>query len=115
MSDDIIDLNEVLERVQDDKELLLELIGIFLGDCPAKLSAMKMAAEKKDFGQIKDLAHSLKGASANISAKKISAIFLQIEQMAKNNDAASTLQLLTQVNVQIKDLENYLVKLKKGF
>ena len=36
MAEDIIDLPDVLERVQDDKELLLELLDIFQEDFVSK-------------------------------------------------------------------------------
>ena len=36
MSEEILDLKEVMERVQDDKELLLELFDIFITDYSEK-------------------------------------------------------------------------------
>ena len=81
MNDDVVDLKEALERVQDDKELLLELFDIFLGDCTKKIEIIRQAIEKKDLNQLKDTAHSLKGASGNISAKKLYNSFLTMEQI----------------------------------
>ena len=115
MSQDVIDLNEVLERVQNDHELLIELLDIFLEDCPGKINAIKESVAKKDFMQLRDIAHSMKGASGNISAKKIHAIFLQIEQMAKNNDASAIPQCLEELDAQLEDLQAYRLKLKKDF
>ncbi len=113
MNPDIIDLNEVLERVQNDRELLLELFGIFLEDCPVKISAMKEAVQRKDFAQLKDIAHSMKGASGNISAKSINALFLQIEQMAKNNNVTGIEGLFKGIEKQLQDLKIYSDKLKQ--
>ncbi len=113
MNDDILDLPEVLERVQDDWELLLELIEIFLEDCPQKLLALKSAAENKDFNQIKEVSHALKGSSANLAAKRINALFIQIENMGKSQDVTGFPETLQQAQGEIERLRGYLVELKK--
>jgi two-component system, sensor histidine kinase and response regulator len=115
VNDEAIDLKEVLERVQDDRDLLLELLDIFLTDCPPKIEAMKRAVGSKDLTQLRDLSHSLKGASGNISAKKMYAAFLKIEQMAKNNDLNQIETLLKEIDTQLIDVRGYALKLKKDF
>ena len=87
MGDNAIDLKEFLERVQDDKELLLELLDIYQEDFSEKRKALGEAMDKKDLEQIKSVAHSMKGSSGNISAKALHALCLRIEQTAKSGDA----------------------------
>ena len=113
MNSEIIDLKEVLDRVQNDRELLIELLDIFLEDCPPKINAIKEAVAKKDFLQLRDIAHSMKGASGNISAKNINASFLQIEQMAKNNDLNSIDVSLKELDKRFEELKTYSKKLKE--
>lgn len=113
MSQDIIDLLEVLERVQNDRELLAELIDIFLEDCPNKMNTIKECVKKKDFAQLRDTAHSIKGASGNISAKKLHAIFLQIEQAGKNNSLNGMEALLSELDSQFQKFKEYSVTLKQ--
>lgn len=115
MSNEIIDLKDVLVRVQNDKELLFEILGIFLEDCPTKIQSIKEAVAKKDFNVIREAAHSMKGASANISAKKINPIFLQIEQMAKNNSLDGIEELLEKLNGAFEELKDYSAKIKTNF
>lgn len=110
--DDVVDLHEALERVQGDRELLLELIGIFLEDCPKKVDAIKEAIAKGDFLLLREAAHSMKGASGNISAKKLYQTFLAIEEMGKKNDLQSAQEVLEDLEGQLKDLKDYLAKLK---
>ena len=110
--DDIIDLKEVMERVQDDRELLMELIQIFLDDCPPKITALRKAADEKNFVQIADLAHAMKGSSGNLAAKKISGIFLQIEQLGRQQKTENINGLLDQVERYLGDVRVYLGKLK---
>ncbi len=86
MAENVIDLKEFLERVQDDKELLLELLDIYQEDFVEKRRALGEAADKKDIEQIKSVAHSMKGSSGNVSAKALHALCLRIEQAAKAGD-----------------------------
>ena len=115
MNQETGDLKEALERVQNDRALLLEVFDIFLADCPAKITALKTAVAKKDLTALKDVAHSLKGAAGNISAKKLFNSFLTIEQMAKNNDLSAIVGPLDAIDGQIADLKEYSEKFKVTF
>ena len=79
MSEEIIDLKDVLERVQDDKELLAELFDIYQEDFVVKRKALGDAIAAKDIAKIKEVAHSMKGSSGNISAKPLHAACLKLE------------------------------------
>ena len=113
MNEDVVDLNEVLERVQGDKELLAELFDIFLEDCPTRITAIKEAIQAKDVTKLKDAAHSLKGASGNISAKRLHQLFLKMEQAAKNSDLTGVEVLLREADLQVAELKNYCATFKK--
>ncbi|MCK5579781.1 MAG: Hpt domain-containing protein [Candidatus Omnitrophica bacterium] len=86
MREKVIDLDEVMERVQDDRELLEELLEIFEEDHQEKISLLKGVVEEGGFEQIKDITHSMKGAAGNISAKAIYSTCARIEQMAAKRD-----------------------------
>jgi HPt (histidine-containing phosphotransfer) domain-containing protein len=86
MSDDVLDLKEFLERVQDDNELLLELFDIFIEDYKGKRKSLQTAILQKEYEQVRGIAHSLKGASGNISAKELRLVFSTLEDMGKKND-----------------------------
>ena len=114
MDEGVVDYKEVMERVENDRDLLIELLGIFLEHYPLKMRAIRQALEKKEVAPIKDIAHSLKGAAGNISAKKIYAAFVNIEQMAKNNDLGLIAQSLPELDRQVVRLKEYLQKLKEN-
>jgi HPt (histidine-containing phosphotransfer) domain-containing protein len=115
MADDIIDLPDVLERVQDDKELLLELLDIYQEDFLLKRATLAEAITKKDFTIIKEVAHSMKGASGNISAKRLYATCLQLEAKAKENNAEGLDQILKTVDSQFEEVKANAIKLKQQF
>lgn len=113
METDIIDLNEVMERVQDDKELLLELFDIYQGDFVKKRQALSDAIAAKDIVKIKEVAHSMKGASGNISAKLIYGSCLALEQLAKSGTTDGMEDLVKKIDVQFAQVQGRAVELKK--
>lgn len=112
---EIIDLPDFMERVQDDKELLLELLDIFQEDFVNKRQMLDEAVKSSDITKIKEVAHSLKGASGNISAKEMHANFLKIEHAAKSNDVNQIASILKDVDVQFEQIKQFAVKIKKEF
>lgn len=114
MSDDAIDLKEVMDRVQDDRELLIELLQIFSDDYVEKKKMLEEAIVKNDFEQVQNIAHGLKGASGNISAKKLSVFFTGLGQMAKAKDLSKAKEMLELIDRQFKELKDFAARnLKK--
>ncbi len=109
---DIIDLNEVMDRVEGDKDLLIELIEIFLSDYPIRMDNLRKAEQENNIDEIKNVAHSLKGASANISAKPISQIFLEIETKAKEGQSIDMMSCDQRLESLMNELKAYLENLK---
>ena len=48
ISRDVIDVSEALERMDGDKELLGELVELFLEESPSMLAAIKGAVAQQD-------------------------------------------------------------------
>ncbi len=113
MSEEIIDLKDVLDRVQDDKELLLELFDIFKEDFVKKRQALGEAVAAGDIVKIKELAHSLKGSSGNISAKPMHASCFQLEQLAKSNTTTGMQDVLKNIDTQFEQVKVFTVQLKE--
>ena len=111
--DDIIDLPEVLERVQNDKGLLLELFDIFEDDFNKKRQTLGAAIAAGDFDKIKEAAHSIKGASGNLSAKSMHAACVQFEQLAKSNSTAGMADLVKTIDGQFEQVKVFAARLKK--
>ena len=115
MAEDIIDLPDLLERVQDDKELLLELLDIFQEDFLIKRQTLEEAIAKSDIVKVKEVAHSMKGASGNISAKRMYATCLELEQLAKSGQNTGMQDLFKTINGQFEEVKANALKLKQQF
>lgn len=113
MDDDVFDLNEFLERVQNDRALLLELLDIFIDDFQQKRKTIDQAVISKDYEQLKRLAHSVKGSAANISAKSLRTVFTQFETMAKNSDLTGVDVILTTIDQEFKKFMERMTQVKQ--
>ena len=113
MSEQIIDLPDVLQRVQDDKSFLAELLDIFQEDFLKKRAALSQAVAARDIVKIKDLAHSMKGSSGNVSAKRIYASCLALEKLAKDNSTAGMDDLVKTIDAQFAEVRRFTADLKK--
>lgn len=84
---------ELLKRVGDDKELAEEILGAYLELLPTLISKIETGIKNKDSQLIFKTAHTLNGASANVSALGIRKLALEIEVSGKkgNVDFASVL------------------------
>jgi len=113
MSEEIIDLKDALERVQDDKELLAELFDIYQEDFVIKRKALGEAVTAGDISKIKEIAHSMKGSSGNISAKPLYATCLKIEMLAKEGKTDGMQQMIADIDGYYERIVEFAVKFKK--
>lgn len=109
----IVDLPQLLERIQQDHHLLGELLNLFLHDYQSKRERLHQAVREHDIGQIKNIAHSLRGASANIAARALEELFAQLEDCADQNLLEDQSQgILLKIEEAFKEFEGYLKGLK---
>lgn len=81
--DEVVDMAQALERLDGDKELLEELAHLFADEWPKTSAEIEFALAKADAASLDRCAHGLKGASANIGAKRLSAVALELEKLAR--------------------------------
>lgn len=113
MNKDILDIDDVLERVQGDWELLLELFTIFEDDYREKKILLEEAIKDAEFEQIKNLSHSMKGASGNISAKTMHSSCAKIEHLAEAGDIQGVRAQTGFLDQQFKDLQGCMNELRQ--
>ena len=62
------DADALLTRLCGDTELMTDVIGAFLDDCPARLAAIRDAVDRRNPVDLRAEAHALKGIAGNLSA-----------------------------------------------
>jgi len=76
------DRDGMMARLLDDVPLARSIVAGFLDDLPRQVAALRLALEAGDDGAIRRLAHTLKGAAANVGGENVRAIALAIETAA---------------------------------
>ncbi|MGL4553196.1 MAG: PAS domain-containing protein, partial [Gemmataceae bacterium] len=80
----IYDQAEALERCGGDRELLRELIDLFLADVPGQASGLSAAIASGDAETVYRLAHTLKGAVATFAAEPARAAAMELETIGRS-------------------------------
>jgi HPt (histidine-containing phosphotransfer) domain-containing protein len=82
--EDIVDLSVLLSfeeaQCEDEPDLIVELIDLYLTDVSKQLFVMKNSISKADVVSLKRAAHTVKGSSANLGMKAIATLCQEIEQ-----------------------------------
>ncbi|MFA5834932.1 MAG: PAS domain S-box protein [Bacteroidota bacterium] len=100
-------IQEILEL--GERELVVELMTIYLQDSEAALSEIESAITLNDSKILRESSHKLKGSSANLGINTIYSICAQIEQFAKNNDVSAAALLLSELKDNFSTVKQYII------
>ncbi len=76
-----IDRAALLERVEQDEVMLKELLQLYIVECPKLLEKIRNEVSIRQYGEIRILAHTLKGMCQNVSANQMQLLALKLEQL----------------------------------
>ena len=79
------DEKAALKRVSSNTTLLYRLIDLFLDEMPKQIQNLQSANHKKDTHDVLAFAHTIKGASGNLSANKMHTLTKRIELLLQND------------------------------
>jgi two-component system sensor histidine kinase/response regulator len=77
----IFDMEALLGRVGGDRELMIEVIRLFLEDYPSRLRNIGVAMEANDADAVRIAAHALKGAAGSLGAVAVYETSSALEQL----------------------------------
>jgi HPt (histidine-containing phosphotransfer) domain-containing protein len=77
------DRAQMLERLGDDTDLLIDVLQVFQEECPRMLAEVRAALDQADAGLVRRAAHSMKGALLNISAAPAAAAAAALEELGR--------------------------------
>lgn len=116
---DVLDMSvidELLSLSDDgDPELLLDLIGMFLADGPSKLQSIVEGLGSNDLDMIERAAHSLKGSSGNLGARRLQHVCEQMQVASRTKDLQTTRNLAPQVNAVFEEARRALEAVRKQY
>jgi two-component system sensor histidine kinase/response regulator len=108
LSSPVFDYEDFLHRIDGDVELLKEVIEIFLEDTPGLLTNLYAGIKSGDTVTVERAVHTLKGATANISAKRLQQLSHQVQLILKNNNVAYLVQFIDAFEENYEKLDQVL-------
>jgi len=96
-----------------DKEIVVEIIDIFLSEFENRFENLRKNVAEKDFLQLKFNAHSLKGVIANFMDPVTIEYSRRLDEMAKNKEEAGLQELFENLHHASQNLLDELLGIKK--
>jgi two-component system, sensor histidine kinase and response regulator len=95
------DYPALLAQVDGDKELLRDIVSLFIEDYPRVLSEIRDAVARTDSRTLERAAHRLRGAIGNFHAKPAVQAALRLEKMGRDGDLVHAVEALTALEADL--------------
>ncbi len=93
-----------------DKEIILEIIDIFINEYPDRMKTIGDSISSMNFDDIKFHSHSIKGVIANFCAPEVEQQARDLEKKGTNKDSTGISELFDEFK---KSTEQLIVELKE--
>jgi CheY-like chemotaxis protein len=100
IDDDVIDQTalDALRELEDGaSDILRELVEIYIDDAPGYITALREAILAADPHQMERTAHTLKGSSASLGARRLVAACLDMERLGRGGSMEGSQEMLARV------------------
>ena len=84
----VLDFDALLEMLGGKREVVVSLLGTFLGELASDVDASRKAMAEQDTEALRQIAHRIKGTSANLHAMMLSSVALELEAACDEADFA---------------------------
>jgi PAS domain S-box-containing protein len=105
------DPQDVLTRVEGDRDLLAELVEIFRAESPRMLADLRRCLEARDAGGVEVAAHALKGCVGNFGGRAAATAALALERMGREDGLAEAGPRLVELEREVDRLRSGLVRM----
>ena len=103
-----IDFASALERIGNDESFLKELIDLYIATFEAKREEVSAAIERRDFKAIREVGHSLKGSSANLSLIPLQELSCRMETAGREEDIPKAREILILLDQEFQRLKDFI-------
>jgi CheY-like chemotaxis protein len=86
--------------------LVDELIELFLGSTPVRITELRQALKKKDAKRLREVAHDLRGSSGQLGASRMEQTCASIETLARTGYLKGMRQLIDQLDPDLERVGN---------
>ena len=109
----VIDLAELWNRVEGDRDLLRELIDALQGETKPLLEAITGAVKSGDPARLERAAHKLKGAIVVFGARNVVSTAQTLESMGREGNLQTAEQHVQQLEAQLIEVQAALSELRE--
>ena len=99
-----MDLDTALAHVGGDRELLAELVAIFLREYPVFLDSAKKAIQAGDRAALELQAHTFKGRLAFFGIRAMHDKAMDLESMARNGNLSGAMERLQEIERSMQSI-----------
>lgn len=97
-------IDELLDLCDpEDRAFLVELVGIFLRDAPARIEQACDAARTADFDRVERAAHALRGSAGNLGAVVLQDLATRLQAACRDRDGARVERLAAGLGPALAD------------
>lgn len=101
MSNELIDIEGLLKRTMDDKEIAKEVLECYLEETPEALKMLESAIHNDNYKDSREKSHEIKGSSASVGAIKMEMLSSRMQKEAENKNK--------------KEMKNLIIKIKETY
>ncbi len=106
----ILDHSVFIDRLLNNKKLIKKVMDTFLRVTPQRLKDLTNYLGSKNFIEIQEIVHTIKGSAATIGAEQMKYTALQIEEKIQNLDYNNIDQLLKKLEQDFHNLKEVIKK-----
>ena len=99
-----VDVEQLLDRIDDDRSFLAELVEIFRREYPQNVNAVKTAIDSQNASGVQHAAHALKGALGNLSAAGAASMAGELERMGRLLDLSNAQSTLDRLVIELTNV-----------
>jgi two-component system, sensor histidine kinase and response regulator len=116
VSEPVWNLAELVDRVDNDQELLRELLNIFKEDFPRTMQSLESAVRAGDLKNSARLSHTLKGMLSSLGATRTAAAAAKLEALSSAGETASLEGAFNALEAEahslVPELETYMAEVR---
>jgi len=111
---EVFDREQAMATTGGDQELLVEIVGLFLEDCPEMVAEIGRALAAGDADAARRAAHTLKGSVAVLGAQALAAAAREVEDLVRAGDLDGARSAYAHVELEAERLIPFLEGLLGG-
>ena len=112
--DRAVNVAALMARLEGDRELLAELVTLYVEDEAGQLAELERAVERRDAEAVRRAAHALKGVVSNFSAPFAEAAAFALEMAGRHGQLSSAPALVATLRLELGRVRDALMALCAG-